>query len=266
MKKASVGVVIPTYNSQATIIRALDSVVRQTLLPELVVIVDDCSTDNTLPFINNYIEKYTGEIVFKVKRLKKNGGPAVARNEGMRGIRSNYIAFLDSDDAWLSNKIEVQYKIMEKNPSCILSGHGKSVLRDDLSMEYMVPDVINPKIRKVSFQALLYRNYFSTPTVMAKNYSVRFNAKRMYSEDYFAWLKTVTRGGALYIDVPLAAIFKEAYGDSGLSARLLKMQKGEQANYYDLWRDADIGFGTFLCVSAWSWLKFSKRFLVTARK
>lgn len=107
-----VSVIMPTYNCGKYILQSLDSVIAQTVTDWEIRIVDDCSTDNTAEVLKPYLEKYTN-IHYYV--LPQNGGPAVARTEAMKRATGKYIAFLDSDDLWMPDKLEKQIAFMEKN-------------------------------------------------------------------------------------------------------------------------------------------------------
>lgn len=99
-----VSVVIPTYNREKTIIRAINSVLNQTYENIEVIVVDDCSTDNT----SETITKYVQDKRVRYHKLNKNSGACVARNEGVKLSLGKFIAFQDSDDIWLPNKLDEQ--------------------------------------------------------------------------------------------------------------------------------------------------------------
>ena len=106
-----VSVIMPTYNCGKFILQSLDSVIAQTVTDWEVQIVDDCSTDNTAEVLKPYLEKYPN-IHYYV--LPQSGGPAVARTEAMKRATGKYIAFLDSDDLWMPDKLEKQIAFMER--------------------------------------------------------------------------------------------------------------------------------------------------------
>lgn len=106
-----VSVIMPTYNCGKFILQSLDSVIAQTVTDWEVQIVDDCSTDNTAEVLKPYLEKHPN-IHYYV--LPQNGGPAVARTEAMKRATGKYIAFLDSDDLWMPDKLEKQIAFMER--------------------------------------------------------------------------------------------------------------------------------------------------------
>lgn len=100
-----VSVVIPTYNSAHYIQEAIDSVLRQTYLPVEIIVVDDGSTDDAREVLKDFIESKKISYI-----LKKNGGPASARNLGIQHSNGEFVAFLDADDIWESDKLEKQMK------------------------------------------------------------------------------------------------------------------------------------------------------------
>lgn len=106
-----VSVVMPTYNCGEFIGKAIDSVIAQTVRDWEIQIVDDCSTDNTSTVLQPYLKKYQSIHYYK---LPQNGGPALARTEAIRRAAGRYIAFLDSDDIWMPEKLEKQVAFMEK--------------------------------------------------------------------------------------------------------------------------------------------------------
>ena len=110
-KSPLVPVIIPTYNCAAYISASIDSVISQTITDWEIQIVDDCSTDNTREVLQLYLKKYANIYYYC---LPRNEGPAVARTEAIKKASGKYIAFLDSDDLWLPNKLEKQIYFMEK--------------------------------------------------------------------------------------------------------------------------------------------------------
>ena len=102
----SVSVIIPAYNSESTITRALQSVTAQTRAPKEIIVVDDASTDNTREIAANFAS--TSSIPLRVITQSSNGGPSAARNTGWDAASGDYIAFLDADDQWHPRKIRIR--------------------------------------------------------------------------------------------------------------------------------------------------------------
>lgn len=110
-KAVKVSVIIPTYNRANVLQRAVESVLEQSLQDFEVLICDDASTDATVDIANNYQER---DARFRVFSLPVNQGPAAARNLGIFEATGEYIAFLDSDDEWLPNKLELQIQRLQQ--------------------------------------------------------------------------------------------------------------------------------------------------------
>lgn len=106
-----VSIIMPSYNTGAFIKKTIQSVLNQSYENWELIIVDDCSTDNTdevvLPFLNDQRIRYI--------KNEKNSGAAVSRNRALREAKGKWIAFLDSDDLWLPEKLEKQVLFMKKN-------------------------------------------------------------------------------------------------------------------------------------------------------
>lgn len=112
IKKELVSIIMPTYNCAKFIAESVDSVIAQIYTNWELIIVDDCSTDNTKEILTPYLQKYSN---IHYTCLTKNGGPAVARTEALKQAKGTYIAFLDSDDIWYSEKLSKQIIFMQEN-------------------------------------------------------------------------------------------------------------------------------------------------------
>ena len=104
-----VSVIIPVYNSEKYVKEAIDSVLKQTYQNFEIIVVDDCSTDNSCQIIKKIDDQR-----IRLIKLDKNSGVAVARNIAIENAKGQYIAFLDSDDIWLEDKLLQQIKQMRK--------------------------------------------------------------------------------------------------------------------------------------------------------
>ncbi len=109
--KAETDIILPNYNSQKFIDQTIRSVLSQTYKKWRLLIVDDASNKETRSKINRY--KKNKKI--KIIQLQKNKGAAYCRNLAIKKSKSKYLAFLDSDDIWKKNKLEVQMNFMKKN-------------------------------------------------------------------------------------------------------------------------------------------------------
>ena len=256
-----VSAVIPCYRCGATIRRALESVAAQTVLPREVMLVDDCSGDGTAESLRRIAAEYPAGWV-KLLSLSVNAGPGQARNAGWDAATQPYIAFLDADDSWHQRKLEIQYGWMRANPDAVLTGH-PSRRRVDGEMPSPLPEEV--RACPIDRRRLLLTNCFSSRSVMVRrDLPVRFHPTKRYMEDYWWLLQIVFSGHEIIrLNLPLAFTFKAAYGESGLSARLWEMEKGELDNYWSLRSGGKLGLMSASLLSLWSLLKYARRWIVS---
>lgn len=262
-KFAPVSVIIPCYRCGDTISRAVESVINQTRPPNEIILIDDFSNDEqkTLNILNRLCQINQG-ITLKILKLDKNSGAGSARNAGWAIATQPYIAFLDSDDSWHPNKLEIQYKYMANNPDVTLSGH-QYIFWHGERMPKVVPEIA--PATEISTNSMLFKNAFSTSTVMVKsNIKLHFNNEKRYSEDFFLWQKMIFLGFKLIqIESPLGFYYKPLYGSSGLSARLWAMEKGELGNFLLLYKAGHINLVFLVLSSIFSLIKFLRRLVIT---
>ena len=106
-----VSIIMPSFNTANYISKSIESVIRQSYKNWELIIVDDCSTDNT----EEVVEFYLTDGRIKYRKNEKNSGAAVSRNRALREANGRWIAFLDSDDLWMPDKLSKQISFMEKN-------------------------------------------------------------------------------------------------------------------------------------------------------
>lgn len=109
-----VSVIMPSYNTAKYIAESIESVINQTYPHWELIIVDDCSTDDT----DSVVAKYLSDGRIRYLKNEKNSGAAISRNYALREAKGKWIAFLDSDDVWLPDKLEKQIAFMENNGYC----------------------------------------------------------------------------------------------------------------------------------------------------
>lgn len=120
-----ISVIIPVYNSERYLTEAIESVLRQSVPPQEIIVVDDGSTVETTSVINNFSNKV--RYVYQ-----KKSGVAAARNRGLELSKGDLIAFIDADDIWLKNKIELQLHLIHQNPKVeLIIGFLKRVFKKD---------------------------------------------------------------------------------------------------------------------------------------
>jgi glycosyltransferase involved in cell wall biosynthesis len=106
-----VSIIMPSYDTAKYIDKAIDSVLKQTYTNWELIIVDDCSPDNT----DDIVKPYLSDERIKYYKNEKNSGAAMSRNRALREAKGKWIAFLDSDDLWMPDKLEKQIRFMERN-------------------------------------------------------------------------------------------------------------------------------------------------------
>lgn len=106
-----VSIIMPAYNAEKYISESIESVLAQTYKNWELIIVDDCSSDNTKKIVDDYMQK---DYRIKFIMLAQNSGAAVARNTAIENAKGRYIAFLDSDDLWKKEKLQKQLDFMQK--------------------------------------------------------------------------------------------------------------------------------------------------------
>lgn len=180
-----VSIIVPMYNAEKFVEQTLRSALTQTHHNIEVVVIDDCSTDNSLKIVKMLS---TEDKRIKVISSDKNhGGPAEPRNIGIKHSSGDYICFLDADDIWVNNKIEIQLDFMRSHNIDFCSSN-----KFDFINSTQIKDTpVNLKGKKLSYLNLLIKNTIYTSTVMMKRSlteNVRFNSDKTYVEDYLYWL------------------------------------------------------------------------------
>jgi len=193
----SVAVIIPTYNRAATLVRALDSVYGQSRQADEVCVVDDGSSDETEKLIK---VEYPDVIYIR----QDNAGVSSARNSGVAATKSNYLAFLDSDDEWLVQKLETQLTVLQANPACKLIHSDEIWIRNGKRVNPM-----NKHTKRGGdiFSFCLPLCVISPSAVLLEraifNELGGFDNSLPACEDYDLWLRICSREKVHYIDSPL---------------------------------------------------------------
>lgn len=108
--KKTISVVTPSFNCSEFCCATIGSILDQSLSDWELIIVDDCSTDDSVEIIQSFVEQ---DSRIRLIQLSENSGAAVARNTAIEAAQGRYIAFLDSDDLWLPDKLETQLQFMQ---------------------------------------------------------------------------------------------------------------------------------------------------------
>ena len=193
----SISVVIPTFNRLIYLERAIKSVLNQTISVNEIIIVDDGSDDGTSEFIHsNYPNlKYI---------FQSNSGVSAARNTGIKAASSNWIAFLDSDDAWVTNKIQKQITELELNPEMNFCHSNEIWIRNGREIKQKNT---HKKFGGYIFDKCLDKCRISPSTVICrKSLLIKLNGfdeDLAICEDYDLWLRITSDNPVIYIEKPL---------------------------------------------------------------
>lgn len=195
-----VSIIMPNYNCEKFVAETLDSVLAQTYNNWELLIVDDCSTDNSVKIIRDYCEK---DERIKLFINDKNSGAAASRNRALREASGKWIAFLDSDDLWLPQKLEKQISFMNEN------GYKFSFTKYKQINEQSEPlgkSVVGPN--KISRKEMEFKCcYLGCLTVMydAETVGLIQIDERIYKRnDDAMWIKVRKFADAYYLDESLA--------------------------------------------------------------
>jgi glycosyltransferase involved in cell wall biosynthesis len=192
-----VSIIIPTYNRAYCLQKAIDSVLSQTYPYFELIVVDDGSMDNTA----NLVENYNSDIVFI---RQENKGPAAARNRGVQAARYELLAFLDSDDWFAENKLEVQVRALQEKPAYLIS-HTQEIW-------YRYGSILNQKTRHrknsgdIFSQSLELCAVGMSTVLMYRKIFERFglfDEEFPCCEDYELWLRVSAEQDFLLVDQPL---------------------------------------------------------------
>ncbi len=222
MIKYKYSIVIPCYNSQDTIVRCIESCISQSFLNFGIVIVDDCSDDDSCSIVESYILNKNLDFKIKLIKLDVNKGPANARNVGIEASDADYIALLDSDDLFYMDKLSVIDNVLTKEPEIDLIGH-------DYSVNEYIYSKTDESIKSITLCSLLLRNFAVTPSIVFKRSMVtRFDERMCYTEDHDFYLRAKCSGYVIkYLKRPLVVLDRPVLSPGGLSSSKLKMRLGE---------------------------------------
>lgn len=180
---------MPAYNSSATLAESIQSVLDQTYTDWELLVIDDCSPEPLKPIVDGF-----QDCRIRYIRLEKNSGVAQARNRGLQAAKGRYIAFLDSDDLWLPEKLEKQLQFMQKNGYAFTYTWYRQ-FEDDPARPVRLVKTKN----FVDYRKLLRGNDIGCLTVMIdRNQIPDFYMPSEKHEDYITWLNLLKRGFKAY--------------------------------------------------------------------
>lgn len=255
-------IVIPMYNAGNTISDTVKSILEQTYIdPIEIVIVNDGSTDNSVEVVNELIVNNNTNRIIKLVN-KPNGGVSSARNVGIKEASGEWISLLDSDDIWVPEKLTRQIEEIEKNPEIKFIGCNKDNER------YKFNNKSESSLYSLNAKDLLLKWWPYPSTVMIHKdvfkLSGLYDESRTHAEEADLWLR-ISQYFDLFVlneNLVFTKIRKRNFGESGLSANLKKMQEGQVRALKDAKDRKQISFLEYIKFYVWLYAKYYRRIII----
>lgn len=200
-----VSVIIPNFNRENLIFRAVTSVLNQTYQNIEVIVVDDCSTDRSLTVLDKIRDSR-----LRLFKLEKNSGACVARNKGIEVAKGKYISFLDSDDEWLPDKLERQLDILEKKGYDAVFTQYYYYALHNKEDRYE----IRPCLKKGSsyLSNILYANCVAMDTLLARKEifnEIKFDVKLPRYQDWDIAIQIAKKFRLAFLEKPTLNVYEQ---------------------------------------------------------
>lgn len=221
-----VSIITPSYNTARFIAETIESVRLQTYSNWQMIIVDDCSTDDT----DAVVKEYLGDCRIIYVKNERNSGAAVSRNRALREAEGRWIAFLDSDDLWLPDKLEKQIKFMEEN--CYHFSYTNYEEIDEESRPLSI-HVTGPK--RITKSGMYNYCWPGCLTVMYDREKIGLSQIKdiKKNNDYAMWLEVCQKADCYLLNENLAKYRKRS---DSISRRSIMTMIGW---HYKLWKEAE---------------------------
>lgn len=201
-----VSIIMPLFNNEKYVSETIESVLNQTFNDFELIIIDDCSRDNSREIVRKYREK---DNRIKLISHNKNTGIAKTTNDGLDIANGKFIAFIDSDDVWDQRKLEKQLKVLENNENYIVWSEGEVIDENSEPTGQTFTQIHNAITKKKSgniFNELLQGNYLFKSSLILKKKNIgnrRFNERLRILDDYLFELALATKYNYFFINEPL---------------------------------------------------------------
>ena len=190
-----ISVILPVYNRAGSVARTIESVLAQTYQPLELIVIDDGSTDGTREVLDRYASRMT-------LLEQQHGGAYVARNLALRHARGELVAFIDSDDAWLPERLAKQVPLFDREEVGLVFGDAVVVTPDHVRTNRTMFRITPPKRGRVAGH-FAWGNFIPTITVLARRRCL-VDFEPELSADYLAWFRVALRYELDYVDDVIA--------------------------------------------------------------
>lgn len=234
-------VVMPNYNGHRFVEQAIDSVIAQTYSNFELIVVDDCSTDNSLQLIQ---KKASLDNRIKILALKKNAGVANARNVGIAAAKGKYIAFLDNDDLWVEDKLERQLMLAEKGADIVYCSYD---FIDENNKVIKKPFIVP---RRTNYNKMLASNVIGCSTSFIKSELMKTHPfkNKFYHEDYILWMELLRTNVLAYGEKKVLMHYRQVRGSRS------NEKKNAAKERWIIYRK---GLKLSILKSAWAFLRYA---------
>lgn len=234
-----ISIIMAAYNAERTIGQAVTSVLNQTYKNFELLIIDDCSADNTASIAEKFCEK---DERVRVIRNTKNSGVSYTRKRGLEEANGEWIAVLDSDDAWTADKLEKQICLQKETGGDLLYTGSAFMDHDGNPIEWHLHAP-----REIRYKQLLKQNLISNSSSLVRKelYSEYYVSDDRMHEDFAVWLGILKSGKCAYgVDEPLLIYRLSKKSKSGNKLKAAKMNWNTyrymglnvfKALYYECW-------------------------------
>ena len=225
-----VSIILPTYNRERLLGRAIQSILTQTYSNFEIIVVDDCSRDNTENIVRNFCDKRIRYI-----RHEENKGAVAARNTGIKAARGEYIAFQDSDNEWLPGKLEKQINSIKSAPPYFGVVYTSFWLIDRDRKTYFPPSNLKQTEGNVH-RAFLGTNFVDTSTAVVRKEC--FEKIGMFEnlpllQEWGLWLRISRHYCFKHINEPLVMVYRQTDSISRNLNALIVARKYVLDKYFD---------------------------------
>jgi len=254
-----VTIITPMYNSEKFILKTINSVVNQTYSNWELLLIDDGSTDNTIKIVEDFKQKYSN---ITLLQNPTNLGAAQSRNKGILEAKGDYIAFLDADDLWKPNKLDLQIQFMQTHNCDVSFSSYEQIDENGKPLNKLVQ-----AIPKLTYNKYLKTNYIGNLTGMynAKTLGKITSPDLRKRQDWLLWLAAIKKS-----DKPALGI-QESLAYYRVRQNSMSSNKIEMLKYNYLVYKKGLGFSTIkslyrMLIFIWEQFMVKSKLIVPTEK